>query len=99
MMIPGASSFKLSRDVMIGSFIIVIINGIALLILHKTDSNKDIERFYHSNEPVKYYLWKFAYTVLWVSFAYNARYIMTNLVKFGYQKAMTNLFKQIKRRI
>lgn len=71
---------------LINTLLIVIVNGIALLVYHRVNPNKDIERFYHQNDKIRYYFLYTAYTVIMISFAWNVRhFIITFFKSFGFK--------------
>jgi len=61
---------------MIDSIIITIVCGACIFCYKRIDPTKDVERFYHVHNKMLYYLHVFAYTVLLLAFAYNARYLL-----------------------
>ena len=68
------------------SIVIVIASAIPIAVYKFVDPNKDIERHYHRHEPIKYYLLQFAISILIMSFAFNARYIVFMPLKYLYKK-------------
>lgn len=64
---------------LIDSIIIAIVCGTCLLCYKCIDPTKDIERFYHSHNKLLYHIHVFAYTVLILAFAYNAKYLISNI--------------------
>lgn len=86
---------SLDKTVFINTFIIVAINGIALLFYHKKNPNKDAERYYHANEKHKYYLLKFAYSILFISFVFNTRYLVSTCLKIGLKHSLKMFLPKI----
>lgn len=72
---------KLKSWILINSLIIIALCGLSLLVYHYINPNKDIERFYHQNDKMRYYMLYTCYSVLMISLAWNIRYFLTTLIK------------------
>lgn len=82
---------KTKDEVLIYSFIIVILNGIILSLYHYVwDPNKDAERYYFKNCKIRYSLFKMSYLTLLFSFMFCVRYILYEMV---FVKVKTKLQK------
>lgn len=73
---------KQKKPVLLNSLIIIIVNGLALLLYHRINPNKDVERFYHKEDPIRYHLLYLAYTVIMISFVWNIRHFISTCIKF-----------------
>jgi len=68
-------------EVLIYSFIIVVLNGVFLSLYHFVwDPNKDAERYYFKTCKIQYSLFKMSYLILLFSFMFCARYILYEMV-------------------
>ena len=89
---PPSISLSLLRN----TILIIVINGIALYAYHKVNPTKEIERFYKDQEEThKYYLLKFAYSILFISFIFNARFLAITCFKIGSAKIMSSLRRRL----
>ena len=78
-------------EVLVYSFIIVVLNGVFLSLYHFVwDPNKDAERHYFKTCKIRYSIFKMAYLTLLFSFMFCARYILYELV---FKKIKTKLQK------
>lgn len=74
----------------IDTLVIIVVTGIVFLYCHVTHKKKEAELYYFEFEPVKYYVLKFCYLIIVISFMFNARY-MTSVL-------LSSLAKRIKKK-
>lgn len=79
--------FKIDA-VLLNTAVLAIVNAIGIMYIKKINPNKDADRYYHLKEPGKYIVFNMAYTILLLSMAINARYVLGHCLKnaFGYAK-------------
>lgn len=74
-------------QVWLNTLVIAIVNGIGILYIKRINPNKDADRYYHQKEPAKYLIFNLAYTILLLSMAINARYVighcLSNFMAYG----------------
>lgn len=78
-----------NRLLFVSAFAIVIVNGIALLFTKMADGNRDAERYYKKFDPLKYYILKFCYAIIAVSFTFNMRYLMSGVLVHAKKYVLT----------
>lgn len=71
---------------MLGSIIIVIITGFVILLYYLLDKNRDMERHFHQHDKPKYYLLLIASAVIFLSFSFNLKHIVVNILKRIYKE-------------
>ena len=82
---------KDAQLIFVSTIAIVLVNGLVLLYVKYMDGNKDAERYYKHFEPIKYYILKFCYSIITISFAFNMRYLITNTLVMIKNKAITKM--------
>ncbi len=83
----------IKRNVVLrNTIILVLINGLFLSVYKLINPNKEIERFYKSTSPHKYYLLQLATSILLVSFVFNARHLGSSVITMG-KNAIIRKFK------
>lgn len=82
---------KEAQLIFVSTISIIIVNGLVLLYVKYMDGNKDAERYYRQFEPLKYYILKFCYSIITISFAFNMRYLISNTLVIMKDKAITKI--------
>jgi hypothetical protein len=59
---------------------LVIVSGISLLGCNFLDRDKGAQEYYRHFAPIKYYAFKFCYSIIAISFAFNARFLLSSIL-------------------
>ena len=76
------------------SIIIAAISGTAIAAYYLIDPNRDMERHYHKHDKKCYYLLQVACAILFLAFAFNARFVAMKILKYIYKTGMYKLFRK-----
>ena len=74
--------------------ILAAVSGAAIAIYYFIDPNRDMERHYHRHDKKCYYLLQIACAVLFLAFAFNARFVVVRILKFIYRAGILRLRRQ-----
>lgn len=71
------------KRIPIEAWIIFILSSGSLMFYHKFDKNKDIERYFHTKERIKYYMFITAYYIVFIAFVIHLRFLLYELYLSG----------------
>lgn len=74
------------RNEYILSGVLAVICGICLIIFYFNNKYKRIERWYYYHNKYLYILLELCYYLLFISFVFNARYIVYEVIKYIIRK-------------
>lgn len=74
-------SHSKEKEVLFASTLaLVIVSGISLLFCNYLDKDKSAENYYKHFEPIKYHAFKFCYSIIAISFMFNARFLLSGFL-------------------
>ena len=73
----------------VSTIALVAVSGISLLFCNYVDKNKEASRYYKDVEPVKYYALEFCYSIVMISFFFNARFLFSTFLMKLKSKLLT----------
>lgn len=74
----------LSEPTYVNTVILVIITSLVFVFFKVTNQNNEAEHYYAEFEPIKYWILKFCYLIISISFMFNIRFLVRGALTSAY---------------